>query len=208
MITQPEIIELNPTVIYKNKLSHETTLEQFQYLDSLSISDVVLSDEMYLLDKDIFSDLKDEIVKNIRHYEKHICGYTKNPHLEITESWYRQTIPGNHQDKHRHPNSMLSGVVYLNVPDYSDEYSGLVIETGHFQFPNFQFEYQCESNRYNTQSVYIPVKTGEVILFPSWMEHYVSTNQSLDESRKVIAFNTFIRGQITLGGKYPSVVEI
>ena len=204
----PDIIEVNPTVIYKNTIAHQTTDEQFEYLDKLTISDVVLSEEMHLLDKDIFADLRWEVVQNLRHYEKHICGYVDNPTLDITESWYRETVPGNHQDRHRHPNSMLSGVLYLQVPEQSEEYSGIVIETGHFQFPNFQFEYQCQSNKYNTQSVYIPVKTGEMIIFPSWMEHYVATNQSATESRKVIAFNTFMRGKITLGGKYPSTVEV
>jgi len=129
--------------------------------------------------------------------------------LEITDSWYRETFPSNNHPVHNHPNSLLSGVVYLNIPENSGNHAGINFETKHHMFKGFHFEYHSEKpNKYNARTTYVPVKTGDIILFPSWIDHYVTPNESETDSRKIISFNTFLKGKISLNTLYPTTIHL
>ena len=53
-------------------------------------------------------------------------------------------------------------------------------------------------NRFNSSSWFVPVQTGQVVIFPSHLHHMVSPKQG-DNLRISLAFNSFIKG--TLGTK-------
>ena len=109
--------DLLPIALYRDKLSQPITPEVKDVLNDLTIHPNLLSEEMYLLDREEFGSLKEEIYTHIRKYEKDICGFNEDLKLKITESWYRETIPSNNHDKHNHPNSLLSGCVYVQIPN-------------------------------------------------------------------------------------------
>ena len=50
-------------------------------------------------------------------------------------------------------------------------------------------------NLYNSESWWFPVKTGDVIMFPSSLTHMVETKQGTN-TRTSLAFNVFIKGKI------------
>ena len=50
---------------------------------------------------------------------------------------------------------------------------------------------------WNSAYVTIPIKTNEILLFPSWLDHKVMPNEKATSNRISISFNTFVRG--TLG---------
>jgi hypothetical protein len=53
-------------------------------------------------------------------------------------------------------------------------------------------------NLYNSSSWFFPVETNNLILFPSNLEHFVTTKNDTSE-RISLAFNVFVKG--TLGMK-------
>ena len=53
-------------------------------------------------------------------------------------------------------------------------------------------------NPFNSGSWWFPVETGQVLLFPSYLVHYVETKKGTN-TRISLAFNIFIKG--TIGSK-------
>jgi hypothetical protein len=50
-------------------------------------------------------------------------------------------------------------------------------------------------NLYNSETWWFTVKTGDIILFPSFLTHMVETKEE-DNTRISLAFNVFIKGNI------------
>ena len=199
-----------PTAIYKDKLGYKLTSQQRDTLDNLVIHPNELSEEMGILDRPEFKSMKDIVFSHVKKYEKDVCGFKSSLSFKLTESWYRETVPGHNHPDHNHPNSMLSGVVYLNVPkgDKSHEGINLIHIENRGVFKNHEFRYDYTPTKYNQITTFIPVETGDILLFPSYLYHYVSRNESENESRRIISFNTFIQGRMSCENTYPNVLTI
>ena len=199
-----------PTAIYKDKLGYKLTSQQRDILDNLVIHPNELSEEMGILDRPEFKSMKDVVFSHVKKYEKDVCGFKSSLSFKLTESWYRETVPGHNHPDHNHPNSMLSGVVYLNVPkgDESHEGINLIHIENRGVFKNHEFRYDYTPTKYNQITTFVPVETGDIVLFPSYLYHFVTHNESRNESRRVISFNTFIQGRMSCENTYPNVLTI
>ncbi len=199
-----------PTAIYKDKLGYKVTSQQRDTLDNLVIHPNELSEEMGILDRPEFKSMKDVVFSHVKKYEKDVCGFKSSLSFKLTESWYRETLPGHNHPDHNHPNSMLSGVVYLNVPkgDESHEGINLIHIENRGVFKNHEFRYDYTPTKYNQITTFVPVETGDIVLFPSYLYHFVTHNESRNESRRVISFNTFIQGRMSCENTYPNVLTI
>ena len=199
-----------PTAIYKDKLGYKLTSQQRDTLDNLVIHPNELSEEMGILDRPEFKSMKDVVFSHVKKYEKDVCGFKSSLSFKLTESWYRETLPGHNHPDHNHPNSMLSGVVYLNVPkgDKSHEGINLIHIENRGVFKNHEFRYDYTPTKYNQITTFVPVETGDIVLFPSYLYHFVTHNESRNESRRVISFNTFIQGRMSCENTYPNVLTI
>lgn len=105
----------------------------------------------------------------------------------VTQSWANYTKSGQFHHKHAHPNSFISGCVYIaakgdKIYFYRDGYQQIKLPTDNW-------------NPYNSESWWFEVNEGDVILFPSSLTHMVETLGDKEE-RISIAFNTFLKGQI------------
>jgi ectoine hydroxylase-related dioxygenase (phytanoyl-CoA dioxygenase family) len=58
----------------------------------------------------------------------------------------------------------------------------------------FKFDIK-EWNSFNSSSWWFPVKTGDIVIFPSSLIHSVETKQG-NNTRISLAFNVFIKGTI------------
>ena len=199
-----------PTAVYKDKLGYKLTSQQRDVLDNLVIHPNELSEEMGILDRPEFKSMKDIVFSHVEKYEKDVCGFKSSLSFKLTESWYKETVPGNDHIDHNHPNSMLSGVVYLNVPkgDKSHEGINLIHIENRGVFKNHEFRYDYTPTKYNQITTFVPVETGDIVLFPSYLYHFVTHNESRNESRRVISFNTFIQGRMSCENTYPNVLTI
>ena len=203
-------IDIMPTAVYKDKIGYKLTSQQRDTLDNLVIHPNELSEEMGILDRPEFKSMKDVVFSHVKKYERDVCGFKSSLSFKLTESWYKETVPGDDHIDHNHPNSMLSGVVYLNVPKGNTHHEGLnlihVENRGVFKHHDFRYDYT--PTKYNQISTFIPVETGDIVLFPSYLYHFVSRNESENESRRIISFNTFIQGRMSCENTYPNVLTI
>lgn len=203
-----ELIDFKPIPVYKNTLDYSLSVEEKKKLSSLKISESLLSEEMHLLDDEVFSSLKNKIMRHVKEYATTVCSFDERIKFRMTESWYRKTKTGKDHPIHNHPNSVLSGVYYVSVPDGNNHDTINFFSEESF-FKNFQFQWQpLKYNKYNSNHLQLPVKSDIIVLFPSWMNHYVTTNISLKECREVISFNCFPSGIFDIDNLFPTHLKL
>ena len=144
--------------------------ENWQSEPSLQKNDEykILSDKIIELGKYVFDDLK----------------YVYNQ-FEITDMWANVSKQGEYHKPHTHSNNILSGVLYIQ----SDQ-SANIRFTDPRPAPDMR-----EYNDENSHICSYPSKVNTMLLFPSWLQHYVTGNQSRDE-RISISFNLMLRGLV------------
>ena len=109
----------------------------------------------------------------------------------LTQSWATKNAKGDRHHGHTHPNTLLSCVYYVQADSgkltVSTDRNGL--------FPNFDFNFEFEEfNNYNAKSWTFDVKTGDMVLFPGYLNHFSTPNES-DTDRIIIGANFFTRGK-------------
>lgn len=113
---------------------------------------------------------------------------------KITNMWANITGPKNRHPIHIHPNSLLSGVVYLKTPK---DCAPLIL---HDPRPSARiFEPEYENGNYLNMALYEhKPKAGDVLIWPSWLPHGIEKGYNDDsEDRVVISFNVMISGIVT-----------
>ena len=130
-----------------------------------------------------FTDLVHAISSNIFVQE----GYEYQK-VEITQMWANLQTDGSIHPPHTHANSVYSGAYYLKA---SEKTSGT-------QF--FDPRGQCKvlvprKEKYimqNSNMFQVHSKTGHGVIFPSWLQHWVPTNEG---ERITISWNVIMRGE-------------
>jgi uncharacterized protein (TIGR02466 family) len=172
-------------------------IESFDYGDKAHLN--MFSKNYYVLNK--LPEVKIQLEKHLKNYSQQVVGLSDNQELYITNSWCVKTPKGGYHPSHSHPNSLISGVLYLDV----GENQNIVFEDESSIKKNFNFIYNNETN-YNVNKFLFPVYKNDLILFPSSLKHEVHENKS-DITRLILGFNTFIKG--CFGNKnYPTELSI
>jgi uncharacterized protein (TIGR02466 family) len=111
--------------------------------------------------------------------------------LRITQSWLNKTKSQEHHQYHYHPNSYLSGVLYIKcLPNDNIMFSNQ--SQGFYNTMLFPIK---KMTAYNTKNMTQNVKEGDLILFPSRVPHGVSLNET-KVNRVSLSFNTFPIGEM------------
>lgn len=110
---------------------------------------------------------------------------------EITQCWANRATAGEAHHLHRHPNSMLSGILYLHAS--SSGGTVFVKETPELSIVQPR---RSHITVFNSRTVYIHPSPGTLVLFPSYLTHEVTPHESTDENRYTLAFNAYVRGVI------------
>ena len=202
-IINNEIIGIFPTPIYLSSLNRELTNKEFLFIDKIKL-DVhknegnITSNDNYILNRTEFKNLKKELDLLIKDYfDKIICSVNDiSPY--ITQSWLNYTETNQYHHKHKHPNSFVSGVFYINCDKQFDKIKFFKNDYNIIQ-PTIK-----EYNVWNSDAWWLPVKTGDIILFPSSLTHMVETKKG-DNTRVSLAFNIFIKGTV---GSNKSLTEL
>ena len=181
-----------PTVVTFDTLEREFTQEEKNFFEKISKDTSanmgnVTSNNTYVLNEPEMADIKTFIENCVSGYVGNICNLTDGHHLEITQSWTNYTSKGQFHHKHRHPNSFLSGVFYINAKKDLDK-----IHLFRNEFNQIKPKVK-EWSVLNAESWFFNVESMQLILFPSNIEHMVQTVES-DEVRVSLAFNTFFKG--------------
>tara|TARA_B100000035_G_scaffold147673_1_gene125907 strand:- start:579 stop:1151 length:573 start_codon:yes stop_codon:yes gene_type:complete len=107
------------------------------------------------------------------------CDYFKP-----TLSWINVSEPHEEHHPHKHPNSFVSGILYLTncSPTYFDS-PAINAQSGICVISNHQMTYISEGVK------------GDLVLFPSYLEHYTLPGTH----RSTLSFNAMPRGVVNKG---------
>jgi uncharacterized protein (TIGR02466 family) len=183
-----------PTPIYISKIDRDITSKELLFIDKTKL-DIYnnegnkTSNDNYILNHKAFKNLKEDLDLRVKDYFDKIISPANNITPYITQSWLNYTETNQYHHKHAHPNSLVSGVFYINCNEEHDK-----IKFFNENYKTIKPEIK-EWNIWNSESWWFSVKTGDVILFPSSLTHMVETKQG-DNTRISLAFNVFIKGTV------------
>jgi uncharacterized protein (TIGR02466 family) len=131
------------------------------------------------------NDLFKEIINHSSLFMKEI--QLKNyDNIKIDNIWININGFKDSNNMHTHPNTLISGVYYVNSFE----------NAGNLNFNRdaiMTYDWNKRTietlNEYNSYSFFVKPVIGNLILFPSWLSHSVSPNQSQTQERISISFN-------------------
>ncbi len=184
-----------PTPIYISKLDRELTNKELSFIDKIKLDTYnnegnTTSNDNYILNHKAFKDLKTDLDLRVQDYFDKVISATESITPYITQSWLNYTETNQYHHRHEHPNSLISGVFYVNGDEKFDKIKFYKKDIYSIIKPEVK-----DYNIWNSETWWFPVKTGDVILFPSSLTHMVETKQG-DNTRISLAFNVFIKGTI------------
>ena len=191
---------LFPTVVYQvtNVLSKESIKNLKQIIIDSHNEDPInkWQSDSTLHEWDEFKDL----TKNVMDMGKYVFDNLNFIYdsFEITEMWANVSKTGDEHPVHTHLNNIYSGVFYVK----SEELAGI-----RFLDPRPGANVLCPTmKKYNDENSNIctfPDTENTMLLFPSWLQHFVPPNKS--EHRRIsISFNLMLRGLVGSKGSLQS----
>jgi uncharacterized protein (TIGR02466 family) len=127
-----------------------------------------------------------ELVSCVSHVASTVLRFLRidGQVFEVTGCWATVLAKGAAHKIHSHPNNFLSGVYYVRVDPGGDSIN--------FHDPRSQTRIMrppvWELTAENTDQVVVRVTTGNLLMFPSYLEHSVDANMS-EEERISVSFN-------------------
>ena len=173
-----------------------TKLSETEYINLVNLEEKLsggggenyISVNRQVLELDEFKDLKVSLQASLDHYVHDILKIENQ--FFITDSWSTRNPQNTFHAEHSHGNSIFSGVLYVDVAGGDLE---LLFDPAFSK--NFQFEYSIkEYNLLNSNSWSLGLKSGMLVIFPSWVSHRVSPNLNTAD-RRIIGFNSFTSGK-------------
>jgi uncharacterized protein (TIGR02466 family) len=199
-MSKPQIFPLFSVPLYVNDVGdfEKPDLKRLEYSSALATGSSFnfrSSIDKNVLDRPEFSHLHDIVMKEVELYAREVFRVNRGIEFYVTNSWVNIYSRGDAAGPHIHHNSLISGVLYLNVPEASAD---LVFHRDVLTLIPFPpaLDLDMDSfNIYNCKSWGHKPKTNEICLFPSVVSHSVEFNHS-DEERSCLSFNVFVRGNI------------
>jgi uncharacterized protein (TIGR02466 family) len=183
-----------PTPIYISKVDRKLTPLELKFVDKnkkdfYKNEGNITTNNNYILNEKPFANIKKELDLKVQDYFDKVISPANKITPYITQSWLNYTEKNQYHHKHAHPNSLVSGVFYINCHEEHDK-----IKFFNDNYKTIKLEVK-DWNMWNSESWWFSVKTGDVILFPSSLTHMVETKQG-DNTRISLAFNVFIKGTV------------
>lgn len=190
-VVENQILSLFSIPVGRYKIDRELTKKEMNFFlkqpqrNNLGNTTSINS---YILNRKELTSLRNELENKLQAYFEQVYSPKYDVSLRITQSWVNYTKKGQFHHKHRHPNSFISGVYYIETTDddkiyfHNDRIPMIEI------VPNLW-------NSWNSKTWWIEAKKGSLVLFPSSLEHNVEVVNT-DETRISLSFNTFPIGDI------------
>ena len=184
-----------PTPIYISKLDRKLTPLELKFVDKnkkdfYKNEGNITSNNTYILNEKPFLNLKKELDLRVKDYFKKVISSTDAVTPYITQSWLNYTETNQFHHKHEHPNSLVSGVFYINCHKELDKIKFFKKDIYQTIKPDIK-----DWNLWNSESWWFTVKTGDLVMFPSSLTHMVENKEGTN-TRISLAFNTFIKGNV------------
>jgi uncharacterized protein (TIGR02466 family) len=184
-----------PTPIYMSKLNRKLTPLELKFVEKnkkniYKNEGNITSNNNYILNEKPFLNIKKELDLRVKDYFEKVISSTDTVTPYITQSWLNYTETNQFHHKHAHPNSLVSGVFYINCHEEHDKIKFFRDDDYKMIKPETK-----DWNLWNSETWWFPVKTGDIIMFPSSLTHMVETKEG-NNTRISLAFNVFIKGTV------------
>lgn len=164
-------------------------------IDIINISDLewyanesnVTSRDANVLDNPKYEKLKEIVTEMSRSYFYNLLGVDPSVELYITSSWFNKTTQGQSHQKHFHPNSVLSGILYIDGDNFITAFESE---------PLSDFDFDKQPNMWNSNQCYLEFIKGDCVVFKSNTQHFVPEYRG-STPRITLSWNTFVRGNIS-----------
>lgn len=186
------IHNLFPTPIGSFKMDREFTKEELDFIlkqETRPNQGNTTSKDSNLFDREEMRSVHDFCKESINKYLQAVYAPKNDISLYVTQSWANYTQPGGYHHKHAHPNSFVSGILYVQADPEKDKIHFFREGYQQLKLPTENF------NLYNSESWWFESVPGQLYLFPSSTTHMVQNTKSMD-TRVSISFNTFLKGNV------------
>jgi uncharacterized protein (TIGR02466 family) len=189
-----KIYEIFPTLVMKFNLERDFLDNEIAFINDTKPKVYKnygnhSSTNTFILNEPELAEIKKFCENSLEFYFEEFYKPLTKVKSTITQSWLNYTENNQHHHGHTHPNSLISGVLYINANKDLDricfcrnDYKQISIA-------------EREKNDYNTDEIEFKVNKGELLLFPSNLIHKVPLKNDKD-IRISLAFNSFITGEI------------
>jgi uncharacterized protein (TIGR02466 family) len=189
-----KIYQIFPEPVYRSKLERALTSTELKMINEYKKKTYKnegnsTSLDTYVLEHKSLKNLKKDLHKMVVDYFYKIVGTNNSIIPYITQSWINYTETNQFHHSHDHSNSYVSGVFYIAANKEVDK----------IKFVKRSFKAiepsVIEYNIFNSASWWFSVQTGDVVLFPSSLQHGVKNKKGPD-TRISLSFNVFFKGKI------------
>tara|TARA_Y100000389_G_scaffold166349_1_gene171057 strand:- start:74 stop:697 length:624 start_codon:yes stop_codon:yes gene_type:complete len=196
-MTKAAIHSVFPIPIYTTSMERGLTKQELQFVNEqkkhcFKNEGNINSKDSYILNRKEFKNIKKFLDKHCKDYLDTVICPKNKVELYITQSWLNYTEANQYHHKHEHPNSVVSGVLYLDADEINDQI--LFTSNRGYQLMSPTIN-KTKFNLWNSETWFFPVKTGNLFMFPSSTTHQVQTKKG-NNTRISLAFNTFYKGTI------------
>mgnify|MGYP003337533000 CR=1 FL=1 len=141
---EPNINGLFPTPVLFTQLGRAFTKKEKKFFEEQAKTTTrntgnLTSANRYVLDDPVMADLKEYMQFYVNYYMEKVYAPKYPVDAYITQSWCNYTKTGEYHHKHAHPNSWISGCIYINadrdkdrITFYNDKYNRIDLPTENF----------------------------------------------------------------------------
>lgn len=189
---------LFPTPVYFDNFYRNLTEQELDYAKKVALRKNVQNSssiETYVLKNPVYQELGQWIEQKAKEYFLNIYQPSGNVELYITQSWINHSEVGEEHHVHAHPNSIISGVFYIDADIATDKITFVKTVTREIDLIPQNY------NIFNSNTWYYSVGSNHLVIFPSSLKHTVEKVLPSDKrkTRISLSFNTFIKGHINPG---------
>lgn len=202
MNTPNNIYNLFPVPVVEYDLERNFTdqeLEHFLCLEKETNLYNYNSVDTDILSHNKINDIGNFIKTKLQDYFVNVYQPRNKLEIYITQSWINYSDPGQSHHKHAHPNSLISGVLYIDVDESVDNIKF------HRNDPSVIFHIPSDHNNiWNSGYWKINNFCGQLLLFPSTLPH--SVDEVPDSKKRLqrisLSFNSFVKGHLGNSKEY------
>lgn len=198
-IENKQIITLFPSLIFKGQVDDMSLIDDAERKVRMlrTMNKGSHSDSKHFISSDMLQDEPDFVdVSNLIMQEAEAVldffNVARDSHY-ISNMWANITSTNHRHMLHVHPNTFLSGILYLKTP----EKCGPTVFTDPRPAARVFEPNYSEMNETNAGVFIHPATKGEMLMWNSWLPHGVEKGYNENhEDRIVIAFNVMIKATI------------
>lgn len=136
-----------------------------------------------------FETFRDWLIDHVDKVAQNLC-LNEGSKFILDNMWANINKKGDYNKTHNHPYSSLSGVYYVKTPEPQSKLWFQDPRPGYAMWPLTHNEDEVQDKPWLWGQVHYVPREGMLILFPSYLDHWVEQNRS-DEDRISISFNFY-----------------